>query len=78
MKWALEVPMHMNPDDHSPEADEIRLHLYEQFLQRSRGRGFSIAPSSKHSKGRKPEFNRIIAIALNAKYGERTPDGSSS
>lgn len=83
MKWALEVPMHMNPDDHSPEADEIRVHLHQQFFQRSGGRGFRIPPGTspkrKHPRhGRAIGFNRMIAIALNAKYGARTDDQSQT
>lgn len=80
-KWALEVPMHMNPDDHSPEADEIRVHLYTQFFTRRGGKGFRIeafhSPKRKRPRrGRVLGFNRMIAIALNAKYGvrdEQTP-----
>lgn len=76
-KWALEVPLHMNPDDHSPEADELRVHLYQQFLVRSRGRGFRIkagqSPKRKNPRrGWGTSFNRIDALALNAKHGERT------
>lgn len=78
-KWALEVPMHMNPDDHSPEADEIRTHLYMQFFQRTGGKGFRIpaftSPKRKRPRrGRKLGFSRMEALFLNAKHGERTPD----
>jgi hypothetical protein len=76
MKWALEVPMHMNPDDHSAEADEIRFHLYQQFFQRTGGKGFRMLPGSsskrKHPRrGRPPGFNRMVAIRINALHGER-------
>ena len=79
MKWALEVPMHMNPDDHSPEADEIRLHLFQQFFQRARGRGFRLPKGTgskrKHPRrGWGPQFNRMDAIAINVKHGERTSE----
>lgn len=75
-KWALEVPMHMNPDDHSPEADEIRFHLYQQFFQRTGGKGFRMLSGSsskrrKPRRGQAPGFNRMVAIRLNALHGER-------
>lgn len=78
-KWALEVPMHMNPDDHSPEADEIRVHLYQQFFERRGGKGFRIEPfhspkRKKPRRGRIPGFNRMIGLAINATYGERTDE----
>jgi hypothetical protein len=76
MKWALEVPMHMNPDDHSPEADEIRLHLFQQFLARTGGKGFRVVPGTSPKRknprhGRVYGFNRIESIYLNAKHGAR-------
>lgn len=77
MKWALPVPLHLDPNDHSPEADELRYHLYEQFYKRTKGRGFRQVPGlsvkcKRSRRGRTYAFNRMSAIAINAKYGERT------
>jgi hypothetical protein len=76
MKWALPIPMHLDPNDRSAEADEIRFHLYQQFFQRTGGKGFRTTPGQspkrkKPRRGRIYGFNRMSSIAINAKYGDR-------
>lgn len=75
-RWALPVPMHLSQDDHSAEAAELRLHLYQSAFHRSGGRGFRFA-NGTGSKRRHPrmgwgkQFNRVEALFLAQKYGER-------
>lgn len=75
-RWAFPVPLHLSPDDHSAEAAELRLHLYQSAFHRSGGRGFMLAQGTgskrKHPRrGWGVPFSRVGALFLTQKYGER-------
>ncbi len=75
-RWAFPIPLHLATDDHSAEAAELRLHLYQYAFGVRRGAGFRLAKGtgSKRKRPRKGwgrEFSRVEALFLAQKYGER-------
>lgn len=75
-RWAFPVPLHLSQEDHSADAAELRLHLYQYAFAAVKGQGFRL-PRGTNSKrkhprmGHGPLFSRPAALFLNAKYGER-------
>lgn len=44
-RWALEVPLHLAPDDYSKDAADLRFHLFSWAFHYTGGKGF------RHPKG---------------------------
>ena len=75
-KWIPDLPLHLAPDDYSPDACELRLHLYQAMFTRSHGKGFRVAsgtsPKRKHPRrGHRAPVTRIDTLYLIARHGER-------
>lgn len=79
LRDVIRIPLHLHPDDHSPEIDGIRVALHMKLVELSKGRGFRKAAgtSPKRLKPRRgwlqhPRVDRLVTLSINAKYGERT------
>lgn len=75
--WGMLVPLHLDADDYSAEACELRLHLYQSAFARRQGRGFRLARGTGSKRknprmGHGPLFSRPASLFIQAKYGERS------
>lgn len=41
-RYALDIPLHLSPNDMSKDACDLRYHLYASAFQRTGGRGFML------------------------------------
>lgn len=62
---ALRVPLHLNPRDHSPEAEEARIFLHMDAAALMRNRGFR-TPSSRNGATKK-KHNVISWVEIAAR-----------
>jgi len=75
-RWSVPVPLHLKADDYSPDACEMRAHLYQHAFHATGGRGFML-PRGTGSKRKRPrrgwpiQATRVMGLLVTARYGER-------
>ena len=67
-KWALPVPLHLAAHDYSPDACELRLHLYQSTFERVGGKGFRVA-QTKRLRSRVRYMTRVDRLWYSQQFG---------